>query len=150
MKNKYTALLLLTISLFSFNLTAADLLIEQAYVRAVPPTSEVTAAFMLLKNNGNKDLALVDVSSPASRVMELHTHTEVDGVMQMRRVDRIEVPAGGQTHLKPGGLHLMLIGLKQPLTADDRVDITLTLDDGSLIELNLPVRHMQMQHQHRH
>lgn len=150
MKTTITSLLLffsLSLSLIS---SAMDIQVQDPYVRAVPPGSPVTAAFMKLSNQGSEKRALVDASSPASEVVELHTHTQVDGVMQMRRVDSIEIPAGGQTLLEPGGLHLMLINLKEPLPAESQVEITLTLDDGSLIELNIPVRHVQMQQHHDH
>lgn len=131
---------------------ASDLRIQDPHVRAVPPTAEVTAAFMGLHNEGSRDLAIVDAHSPAARVVELHTHTQVEGVMQMRRIEKIEIPAGGTTELKPGGLHLMLIDLTAPLARDAQVEVTLTLDDGSLIELNMPVRQVQrpMHGQGRH
>lgn len=145
MKRIFLALLLLS---FNLPLQAMDIQAEDAYVRAVPPVSEVTAAFMLLHNNSQQDRKLVAASSPAARVVELHTHTAVDGVMQMRQVAQIDLPAQGVAELKPGGLHLMLIGLKQPLKANDRVQLSLSLDDGSMIELDVPVRNMQrMMHQ---
>ncbi|MBE0508958.1 MAG: copper chaperone PCu(A)C [Marinospirillum sp.] len=150
MKRFFLASLLLLS--FSLPIQAMDIQAKDAYVRAVPAISEVTAAFMQLHNKGSQDRQLVAANSPASRVVELHTHTAVDGVMQMRQVEHITLPAGGMAELKPGGLHLMLIGLKQPLKVDDRVQISLSLDDGSIIELDVPVRNMQMmqQHQHRH
>lgn len=131
-------LLALTL-IFSLSALAMDIQVKNPHVRAVPPGSPVSAAFMELHNQGSEQRALVAASSPASEAVELHTHTEIDGVMQMRRVDKIEVPAQGKTLLKPGGLHLMLINLKEPLTPGSQVEITLTLDDGSLIELSLPV-----------
>ncbi|SFB85287.1 hypothetical protein SAMN05660443_0542 [Marinospirillum celere] len=140
----------------SFQLQAMDIQVKNPHVRAVPPGSQVTAAFMELHNHGSEKRALVDASSPVSAAVELHTHTEVDGVMQMRRVSQIELPAGGVARLEPGGLHLMLIDLHSGLNTDTQVEITLTLDDGSLIELNLPVKrvhghqggHQQDSHQH--
>lgn len=124
--------------------------VQHGFVRAVPPTSEVSAAFMQLHNPHDRPVRLVHATSPASEVVELHTHTQVDGVMQMRRIDTIEVPAQGVTHLQPGGLHLMLIGLKQPLRRDQQVEIQLELEDGSLIELSLPVRPVEGGHRHQH
>lgn len=150
MKQTLQSLTFLLLLSFSLSSLAVSLEVHDPYVRAVPPGSAVTAAFMELHNTGAEKRAIVDASSPASEVVELHTHTEVDGVMQMRRVDRIEVPGEGQALLEPGGLHLMLINLKEPLSVDAQVEITLTLDDGSLIELSLPVRRVQRQHQHQH
>lgn len=153
LKNILTSLLALSL-LASASLYAQALHIEDPYVRAVPPGAPATAAFMGLHNPSNQDLAIIDASSPVAEVVELHTHTDVEGVMQMRRIDKIVIPADGTTELKPGGLHLMLIGLQQPLSLDSQVEVTLTLDDGSLIELSMPVRRVQRpmqgggQHQH--
>lgn len=125
--------------LLSFSAQARDLQIEGAYIRAVPPTTPVTAAFMQIHNQGNQPLALVSASSSVAEAVELHTHTKVEGVMQMRQVEKIDLAAKSTTHLQPGGLHIMLIGLKKPLKAGDQVLISLKLDDGSLLELDLPV-----------
>lgn len=139
--------------LISVQLHAMDIQIQDPQVRAVPPTAQVTAAFMKISNQGSEERALVDASSPASAAVELHTHSEVDGVMQMRRLSEIKLPAGETTELKPGGLHLMLIDLHEGLAKDAQVEITLTLDDGSLIELSVPVKAVHGQHHgggHRH
>ena len=140
----------------SFSAQAMDIQVKEGYIRAVPPTSAVTAAFMEVHNQGNKARALVSASSAAAEAVELHTHTNIDGVMQMRQVEKIDLQAKSTTHLKPGGLHIMLIGLKAPLQTDELVLINVTLDDGSLLELNLPVRkmagrgHMHQHHEHQH
>ena len=142
LKNIFTSLLALTL-LASGSLYAQALHLEDPYVRAVPPGAPATAAFMKLHNRGQEDLAIVDASSPIAKDVELHTHTDAGGVMQMRRIDKIALPAESTTELKPGGLHLMLIGLKQPLKAGDQVEVTIELNDGSLIELSMPVRRVQ-------
>ena len=135
--------LLIAASFFaSFSALAMDIQVHDAYVRAVPPTAAVTAAFMEIHNAGDKNRALVSASSAAAEAVELHTHTNVDGVMQMRQVKQIDLAANSITLLQPGGLHVMLIGLKQPLKMGDKVLVSLKLDDGSLLELDLPVRKM--------
>ncbi len=127
---------------FSFSAQAMDIQVKDGYIRAVPPTSAVTAAFMEVHNQGDQARAFVSASSAAAEAVELHTHTNIDGVMQMRQLEKIDLPAKSSTHLQPGGLHIMLIGLKAPLQAGEQVLINVTLDDGSLLELNLPVRKM--------
>jgi copper(I)-binding protein len=120
---------------------AADaLIVTDAYARAVPPGQPNSAVFMTLKNTLDDDHALVGASSPAAEVVELHTHKMEDGMMRMRRVDRIDLPGGAQVELMPGGLHVMLIGLKRPLVTGDEVAVTLILDDGSSRQLTAPVR----------
>ena len=125
--------------------------IDEPFARAVPPGQPNSAAFMTLQNSSDETLRILSASSNVSEVTELHTHTEVDGVMQMRQIDAIEIPAGGTTELKPGGLHVMLIGLTQPLAEGDTVEVTLNFEDGSERLLDVPVqRVMPMNHQHQH
>ncbi|QEW06075.1 copper chaperone PCu(A)C [Nitrincola iocasae] len=126
----------------SFSFAAESVNIHDPYARAVPPGQPNSAAFMQLENATQTDLAVITAQSSASEVAELHTHTNVDGVMQMRQVDSIALPAGETTELKPGGLHIMLIGLKQPLADGDQIDLTLTFSDGSATEVTVPVRHI--------
>jgi copper(I)-binding protein len=103
---------------------------------------------MSLENQTGENQALVGAESAVSEVVELHTHVEEGGMMRMRRVDKIEVPAGETVTLKPGGLHVMLIGLKQPLEPGDAVDLTLIFEDGSRMPVQAPVRPIEVQMQH--
>ena len=80
----------------------------------------------------------------AAEVVELHTHSMKDGMMQMRRVEKIDIPAGAETKLQPGGLHVMMIGLKQELKPEQEVTLTLVFEDGSKAEVTAPVRKLQM------
>ena len=115
--------------------------VHQPFVRLMPPTQPNTGAFMTLENTSSEDRAVVRAESEVSQVVELHTHTMVDGVMQMREIPEIRIPAGQRTELKPGGLHVMLIGLHQPLQEGQEVAITLVFDDQSRQIIHAPVRH---------
>ncbi len=110
------------------------------YVRAMPPGQSVSAAFLGLSNTGEEDHALVAVETPAAMMAEMHEHTMADGMMQMRELEKIDLPAGATVELKPGGLHLMLMGLKSQLVPGDQVDITLIYEDGSKATVKAPVR----------
>jgi periplasmic copper chaperone A len=124
---------------------AADAVqIEDAYVRAVPPGQPNSAAFMKLVNGSTEDEALVGAESPASDVAELHTHVREGGMMKMRRIDRIDLPGGKTTALQPGGLHVMLIGLKHQLVPGEKVGLTLIFADGSRQSVEAPVRRIGM------
>lgn len=105
--------------------------IEAPYARAVPPTAANSAAFMVLHNGSDAQRQLVDARSDVSRVTELHNHINDNGVMRMRRVSQITIPAQGSVALQPGSFHVMLIGLKSPLKDGDPVNVQLTFDDGS-------------------
>ena len=111
---------------------AADMVtVDEPYVRLAPPNAPATGAFMVIKNAGDKDVKVVKADNPASKVTELHTHLNENGVMKMRPVAAIEVKSKGEAVLKPGGLHVMMINLNAPMKEGDVVPITLTFDDGS-------------------
>ncbi len=110
------------------------------HVRAVPAGQAQTAAYMTLRNSSAKTATLVQASSPAARAVELHTVVDEGGVKKMRPVAKIDVPAGGETPLKPGGLHIMLIGLKEPLKEGASIALTLTFADGTRREVSAPVK----------
>lgn len=122
-------------------LAAADAVtVVDPYVRQVPPGARATAAFMVLRNTGDKDVKLVKATNTASNITELHTHINEGGVMKMRPVPAIQIKAGGETVLEPGGLHVMLIDMKKPMKEGDKVALTLGFDDGSTKEIEVPVR----------
>ncbi len=119
---------------------ADDVGVVDPYVRMAPPGAMATAAFMVLKNGGAKDVKLVKAQTSASKTAELHTHLNEGGVMKMRPVAAIEIKAKGEAVLQPSGLHLMMIDLKGPMKEGDKVAITLGFDDGSSKQIEAPVR----------
>lgn len=138
--------------------TAADnVTVGDPYVRLAPPGQMVTGAFLVLKNNDDKDHKVVKADNAASKVTELHTHTMEGGMMKMRQVKDIEIKAKGETALKPGGLHIMLIDLKQPLKDGENVAMSITFEDGSSKKFDAQVRKpqavapmaMPMDHDHK-
>lgn len=134
-----TLLSMLVLTLISSSNFAASVDVVP-YVRAVPPGHPNSAAFMVLKNTSEQDRALVNAHSNVSKVVELHTHKKEGGMMRMRRVKKIDIKAGSETVLKPGGLHVMFIGLKQQLKVGDKVELELEFDDGATIKLTVPVK----------
>jgi len=129
------------------------------WVRLVPPGVPNTAAYLGLRNNGDEDLWIVGGTSPVSEVTELHEHTmDAAGVMRMRKVSGIPVPAGSAVELQPGGLHVMLIGLTGPLAENARVPITLVTETGQTLHFEARVRRgglpehgaSHQEHHHRH
>jgi len=118
---------------------ADNVSVQEPYVRQAPPNAPATGAFMVIKNNGDKDIKLIKVDNPASKATELHTHLNEGGVMKMRPVPGIEIKAKGEAVLKPGGLHVMMIDLKAPMKEGDVVPMTLTFDDGSSKQVDAKV-----------
>lgn len=118
---------------------AADLTVNDVWARESPTMGGNGAVYMVIENGGGEDDALVAVRSRISHFAELHETQMENDVMRMRPVpdQRIEIPAGGQVALQPGGLHIMLIDLTQPLAAGDTFDITLQFEKSG--ERTLPV-----------
>lgn len=146
-----TTALLLT---FCSALSCAAVMVTQGYVRAPVPGQTTAAAFMTIANDGDKPVQLVAVKGDVATALELHGHTHANGIMQMRKVDAIPVPAKARVELAPGGLHLMLIGLRQPLVEKQQVVFTLVFDDGSEVRASMPVVSIMNEaaagHQHHH
>ncbi|MFU1546081.1 copper chaperone PCu(A)C [Aeromonas veronii] len=119
------------------------------YVRLLPPGSPNTAAFMVLKNDADKPVKLVAAASPAAGRAELHTHLHENGVMKMRQVENIEIPAKGEAVLKPGSLHIMLFEVGT-LSEQTPFPLTLTMDDGQKLDLSLPVKPIEPMAEMKH
>jgi len=130
--------LLLTALLLS-SFVHADIEVSNERIRAVAPGQKMTGAFMEIKNTGN-DLQLVSATSSVSKAVELHTHIKDGDVMRMRKVNAIDLPSNSTTELKPGGLHIMFIGLNTHLEVDQTVGVTLNFSDDRQVELNIPVK----------
>jgi copper(I)-binding protein len=106
--------------------TLGALSIEDPWARATPGMAANGAAYMVITNAGQAADELVDAASPVAAKVELHTHVMDGDVMRMRPVRAIEVNVGEPAVLKPGGLHIMLIGLKAPLKQGETFPLTLT------------------------
>lgn len=113
--------------------------VEQAYMRAVPPQQTTAAIYLQLNNPDAQQLTLMGASSSVAEVAELHAHQHEKGVMSMRRVAQVDVPAASRVVFKPGGLHLMLIGLKKRLLPGESVDLTLLFTDQDELAIDVPV-----------
>lgn len=118
---------------------ADQISVADPYVRMSPPGTKTTGAFMTIKNAGDKEARVVSAASSVANVTELHNHINDNGVMRMRQVKEIVVPAKGETALKPGGYHVMLIDMKAPLKEGEHVVINLGFADGSSKEVHAPV-----------
>ncbi len=98
-----------------------------------------SAAYMIIMNNSDTANAIVGAATDVATTVELHTVEMDNGVMKMRPVEQIDVPANGQATLQPGGFHVMLLGIKQDLVEGDTVDLTLTFQNGEEITVAAPV-----------
>ncbi|HSD60333.1 MAG TPA: copper chaperone PCu(A)C [Burkholderiales bacterium] len=119
-------------------LAAEPVTVTDPWVRATAPGQNVAGAYMELNSPGGA--SLLSAASPAAGVVELHTMKMEEGVMKMRAVPRIELPAGKGVKLAPGGYHLMLMDLKQQLNPGDTVPITLTVEGSDKAKSSLAVK----------
>lgn len=107
---------------------------EDPWVKAVD--SGMTAAFVTLENDSDTEVVLMSASTPASQMVELHEMTVKDGQMVMQpKEGGIPIPAGDHVHLEPGGDHIMLMDVTEPIEPGDTIDLTLTFDDGSTLDV---------------
>ncbi|MDD0854872.1 copper chaperone PCu(A)C [Halobacteriovorax sp. GB3] len=140
---------------FVSNMTLASGLSTMAeWVKAVPASSKMSAAYFHIHNETDKSVDLVKASSSYSKVVEIHTHVNDKGVMKMRKVSKLPVPSKGMVMLEPKGNHLMLIGLKKKIGKEDKVDITLEFSNGEKLKVMAPVKklggHGSHDHDHSH
>ena len=116
--------------------------ITGAWARATAPGQTVGAAFMTLKSSDNASLE--SAASPIAKSVQIHRMSMDNGVMKMRMLDSLPLPAGKIVKLDPDGLHLMLLGLKRPLKEGDKIEISLTLKDKlgkqTIQKISLPVK----------
>ncbi|MCB1035913.1 MAG: copper chaperone PCu(A)C [Acidobacteria bacterium] len=113
--------------------------VMNAWVREAYPNAPVNAGYMTLVNVGAKDLTLVKMESPAFEKVEIHEMAAVDGLMKMRQLAEVVVPAGGLARFEPGGSHLMLMGPRERLEVGETVRLTLTFRSGEEQEVSVQV-----------
>lgn len=112
--------------------TLADLEIDNAWIRNLPPTVPVRAGYMRLFNPGNKAVSIMSVSSDAFAKIEVHqTITQEDGLTRMEQVLALTIESNSHLELKPSGIHLMMMHPFKPTRPGDKILITFELSDGS-------------------
>lgn len=129
----------------------ADVEIEGAYARASIPNVPNSAAFFVIKNNSDKDIAITSANSDIAQKNELHTHIKENKMMKMMKIEKLVVPAKSSLELKSGSDHVMLMGLKKELKAGDEISLELSFSDGDKKSIKVPVKDLastmhKMQH----
>lgn len=119
----------------------SSITVEQLWARATPAGAKTGAVYMTLDNKSGTADRLTGVSSDVAEKLQIHEMKVDNGVMQMRELaGGLPIPAKGSVVLKPGGYHVMLIGLKKPLTAGEKFPLTLTFEKAGNISLTVPVQ----------
>jgi len=134
------ALIAISLPAFAQN---ASIQVEKPYARATPGGATTGAVYMTLDNKSNAEDRLTGASSDVAITLQIHEMKVVNGTMEMREVaGGLAIPAGGSVVLKPGGYHVMLIGLKKPLKAGDSFPLTLQFQKAGKVSVTVPVQAM--------
>jgi copper(I)-binding protein len=136
------AMALATVAASAGDFTAGDIHIRAPLATPTPPGSKIGASYFVAENRGSQDDRLLRASSPASARIELHSgEIGGDGVMRMRELEALPLPAGKTVELRPGqGNHLMLMELRKPLAAGDTFPMTLEFERGGKVEVQVQVQ----------
>ena len=137
--------------------------VERAYIRSSIPGTTITSSYMIIENKGEKTVTLLGASSKISPRIEIHQHSLSDGMMRMRQLDSIDINAKQRIVLQPSGLHLMFFDIKNPLQAQQKVELTLIFSNKSPVTIQVPVysplqehklqkieAHLAVPHSHHH
>jgi len=120
----------------------AEVTVKDAWVRGTVKGQTSSGAFLTLTSS--EDAKVVAVKSPAAKIAEIHATKNDRGMMVMEHVEALALPKGKPVEFKPGGHHVMLMGIPKPLAKGDTVPITFTIEDArgrrSEVEVKAPVR----------
>jgi hypothetical protein len=141
MKKVFAALLLalLAAPASAHEIKIGDLVITHPWARATPGDAPNGGVFLKIENHGQADDRLIGAATDVAAKAEIHEHVMDNGVAKMRPVDAISVPAQGKAELKPGGYHVMLMGLKEPLMEYGTFQLTLTFEKAGSVDVEVQV-----------
>jgi periplasmic copper chaperone A len=132
----------------------AQVKIGNAWVRGAVPGQLATGAFLDITST--RDAALIKAESPVAATVEVHAMEMQNNMMTMREAPKVDLPAGKQVRLAPGGFHIMLMDLKQPLKNGETVPLKLTIEYSDktreTVEVQAQVRRLgsSQEYQHKH
>ena len=142
MRRRLAALLgaaVLVLPAMAGDYTLGNLTISHPWSRATAPGMPMGVAYLAITNRGKAADALVAASTPAAAQVEIHQTTLSDGMARMRPVQEVVIAPGSTVKIEPGGIHLMLVGLKQPLSPPATVPLTLRFRDAGEITIQLTI-----------
>jgi len=118
--------MMLSLAANAFAQSSGNITVQSIWARATPPGARSGAVYLTLRNQGTADDQLTGATTPVAAEAGLHAEIMEHGVMEMRPLASVDIAPGGTASLKPGGNHIMLMGLKRPLRRGDRIPLTLT------------------------
>jgi periplasmic copper chaperone A len=134
---------LLTIAaavLLAIEAIASDVMVMDAYARASATSAAKSgAAYLTMMNHGNTADRLIGLSADIAESAQIHENVETNGMVSMQPVGTLDIPAGSEVELAPGGLHIMLFGLRKPLKKGGHFTLTLTFERSGAVVVDVPV-----------
>jgi periplasmic copper chaperone A len=119
---------------------ASNIALIAGYASAsITPVTKTGAVYLAIVNDGESDDRIVAIATEAADMVHLHETKIIEGVARMRMVDELVLPAKSEISMKPGDLHIMLMGLKAPLKTGDMLKLTLTFEKAGEIAVEVPV-----------
>lgn len=137
-------------TVWAHDYSVGDLRIDHPWSRATATGAQVGGGYLSIKNVGKAPDRLIEVKTPAAKMVEMHNSVTEKGVMRMREVDNIEIKPGQTVTLKPEGLHLMLMMLDKPLLQGTRFPVTLTFEKAGKVEVLMQVEKAGHKEVHKH
>jgi len=126
---------------------AKSIVIDHPWARATPAGAKTGAAYMTLINNGSSGERLLAAKTPVADSVQFHSVSEENGVSRMREMRAVEVPPGGKVTFSPGGMHIMVVGLKQPLKEGQTFPLRLTFEKAGNVDVTVSIAKVgAMQH----
>ncbi|MBN4075529.1 MAG: hypothetical protein COA71_06615 [SAR86 cluster bacterium] len=113
--------------------------IDDAYSREMPSSASNMAVYLTIRNVGSHGVSLESISTDAAESAMIHRSTMDNGMMVMEHLAELYIPSRGNVRLEPGGLHIMLGGLKRPLRAGDLVRMNLSFSNGVVLRVDVPI-----------
>lgn len=128
-------------SVFATGCGDSGVTVSDAWVREVPPGIETTALYMKISNNSSENEKLLSIESELADNAEIHeTSVNKDGISRMRQIQTVEIPASGSVSMKPGGIHVMLIGLKDRIENGQDIKVVLKFQNTGTREITAKVK----------
>jgi copper(I)-binding protein len=135
------ALLLIAAPASARDYTLGNLLIGQPWTRATPPSAAAGGGFLTVTNKGTAPDKLISAKSVAAGAVQIHEMKMEGNIMRMReREGGLEIAPGATVTLAPGGFHLMLMGLKEPLKQGEKVPLTLVFEKAGSIDVEMDIQ----------
>jgi copper(I)-binding protein len=127
---------------------AAAIIIEQPWARATPKGAKTGAVYMTLVNNGTSSDRLLGATTPLADKVQFHQETEDNGVSRMREVHNVALEPGAKVIFKPGEIHMMIVGLKQPLKEGQSFPLALQFEKAGNVDVTVAIEKVgAMQHE---